>query len=222
MNKEAKHPETPKIRRKAEESKERARSAAEEANKAKEAEAKARKEAEQARERAERAVEQVKAAREAETRARKEIPEAKERARRAAEEARSATVAEATAKKRAEQAAKARAKREAEEARVRAQREAEEAKEAAQAVTSEVYSGVIRLMIVSPADYERVKNLEESLGRVKNLRVVLVGGSAREGTRIVVSAEEPVPLLSVLSEMPPVEQAVKKGNDIQITLKDED
>jgi len=43
--------------------------------------------------------------------------------------------------------------------------------------------------------------------------------AAEEGAKIVVSVEKPVPLVSLMREMPLVEQAVGKGNKIQVTLK---
>ena len=77
----------------------------------------------------------------------------------------------------------------------------------------------MKLTIASPVDYKQIRKLEEYLRQVQNLHLVLVGGSVEEGTKIVVSAEEPIPLLSVLREMPSVEQVVKKDKEIQITLK---
>jgi hypothetical protein len=68
-------------------------------------------------------------------------------------------------------------------------------------------------------DYEQVRKFEKFLTQVKELRLVLVSGSADEGTKIVVFAENPVPLVNMLTEMPPVERVVEKENGIEITLK---
>ena len=125
---------------------------------------------------------------------------------------------------------KERAKREVKAAKERAKREAEEAKKAEEAekkakreteekVSAELYEGTVKLTIVSPVDYKQMRKLEEYLRQVQNLRLVLVGGSVEEGTKIVVSAEKPIPLVSVLREIPSVEQVVKKEKEIQITLK---
>ncbi len=70
-----------------------------------------------------------------------------------------------------------------------------------------------------PIGLGQLGDLEKDLRQVENLRLVLVGGSVGEGNRIVVSAEEPIPLLHILREMPAVEQAVSKGSEIQVTLK---
>jgi len=112
--------------------------------------------------------------------------------------------------KQAEKEAKKEAKREAKE---RAKREAEEK------VGAEFYEGMVKLAIASPVDYEQMKELSEYLRQVQDLRLVLVGGSVEEGTKIVVSVEKPIPLVNVLREMPPVEQVIKKGKEIQVTLK---
>ena len=129
----------------------------------------------------------------------------------------------AKAKKEAERAAKDRASREAEEAK-----RAKEAKnrvkgeeEDKEAVSAELYQGIVKLTIVPPIDLGQVRKLEEYLSQVQDLRLVLIGGSVDEGTEIVVSAENPIPLTDVLREIPPVEQVVKKGKKIQITLKAE-
>ena len=77
----------------------------------------------------------------------------------------------------------------------------------------------MKLAIASPVDYEQMRKLEEYLRQVENLRLVLIGGSIEEGIKIVVSAEKPIPLLNVLREMPPVEQVIKIGKEIQVTLR---
>ena len=136
--------------------------------------------------------------------------EAKEKAKREAEEAMRVKEAEEKAKKEAE----ARAKREAEEkAKEKLGREAEEA------MRAELYEGIVKLTIMSPINLGQIRNLEEHLRQVQDLRLLLTGGSVDEGTQIIVSAGKPIPLIDVLREMPPVEQVVKKGKDIQVTLK---
>ena len=74
-------------------------------------------------------------------------------------------------------------------------------------------------MILPPVDLEQMKQLEEGLWQVQDLHLVLVGGSMDEGTRIVVEARKPIPLVSILREMPLIEQVAKKDNEIQISLK---
>lgn len=148
---------------------------------------------------------EAKEARKTEAKAKKEAEQAaKETAKREAEEAKSAKEAEAKAKKEAERAAKGTVKGEDEEA-----------------VSAEFYQGIVKLTIAPPIDLGQVRKLEEYLSQVQDLRLVLIGGSVDEGTEITVSAENPVPLMDVLREIPTVEQVVKKGKKIQITLKAE-
>jgi hypothetical protein len=164
--------------------------------------------------------------------AKREAEETKERFVKAAEEAKMAKKAAGEAKNGAEKAAKERAKREALEAKVRVKKEAEEAKEkakreteeakraqVAEQVHTELYSGMVTLLIARPVKYKRVGEFQEILAQVKDLRVMLVGGSAEEGSMIVVSVQQSVPLLSVLSELPIVEGVSKKDRGIEITLK---
>ena len=126
--------------------------------------------------------------------------------------------------------AKEKAKREAKEAKEKAKREAKEAKRAKEAdekakreaeekIRANLYEGMVKLAIASPVDYGQVRELEGYLCQVQGLRLVLVGGSVEEGVKIVVSAEKPIPLVGILRELPPVEQVVKKGKEIQVTLK---
>ncbi len=121
----------------------------------------------------------------------KEVREAKERVRRETEEAREGELV-------TEPAAKA--------------KEAEE-------VSTLLYEGTIDLVIMPPVGVLQIKNLEEKLRLIQNLRVVLTGGSVDEPIRIVVSAEQPIPLIDVLSQIPIVDQVTKEGKEIQILLK---
>jgi hypothetical protein len=128
------------------------------------------------------------------------------------------------------------AKNEAKEAKEQAKREAEEAKQAKKAVAqagkatavktekgtdSELYKGEIKLAVMPPVDPGQFRKLEEHLSQVNDLSLVLIGGSATEGTEIIVSADNPLPLLDILREMPPVAEVTKKGKIPHITLKTE-
>ena len=74
-------------------------------------------------------------------------------------------------------------------------------------------------MILPPVDLEQMKELEEGLSQVQDLRLVLVSGSIEEGTRMVVSAGKPISLISALREISLVDQVIKKDKEIQISLK---
>ncbi|MCL0090835.1 hypothetical protein M1O13_02430 [Dehalococcoidia bacterium] len=188
---------------------EKAETDAKEAKKAREAEKKAKKEAEQAtKEKAKREAEEAQERAEKAKREAEEAQERAEKAKREAEEAKKAREAEKKAKKEAEQAAKEKARR-----------EAKEAKKAREAEKKAKYEGLAKLAIESPVDYDQMRELEEYLRQVQHLRLVLVGGSVKEGTKILVFAQKPIPLINVLREMPPVEQVVKKDKEIRVTLR---
>ena len=97
-------------------------------------------------------------------------------------------------------------------------------KEAAKAsevkeISTQFHKGTINLVLMPPAGVLQIKNLGEKLRLIQNLRVILIGGSVDESTRVVVSAEQPIPLIDVLSQIPIVDQVTKKGKEIQISLK---
>lgn len=169
---------------------------------------------------------------------RQKAKEAKERAK---IEAREAKEAKKKAKK-AEKAkldakeAKEREKQEARQSKDTKKREKQEAKEAKKAKPAKpakgkakkavektegagLYRGVVTLAIVPPIDIVQLDSLKEGLFQVENLRVVTVGGAAGEGSQVIVSAEEPLPLLDILGKMPVVEGVVEKGDVIQVRLK---
>ena len=87
--------------------------------------------------------------------------------------------------------------------------------------SAELFKGEVKLTVVPPVDLSQVRKLEEHLSQVNDLSLVLIGGSAVEGTEIIVSAENPLPLLDILEESPPVAEVTKKGKNIHITLKTE-
>ncbi len=94
----------------------------------------------------------------------------------------------------------------------------------AKAVTAQLYKGTINLLLMPPVDLLQIKNLEEKLHLIQNIRVILTSGSVAEGgvgelIRIVVSTEQPIPLLDVLSQIPIVNQVTKKGKEIEVSLK---
>jgi chemotaxis protein histidine kinase CheA len=196
------------------------------------AEEKAKEEAKEAEERTKREVEEVKEAKQAKgakEKTKAEAKEAKEKAKREAEKAKQAKRAKEASEKAKKEEAKAKQAKQAKEAKEKAKKAAKEAREKAKkeakeeelepAATAKLYEGAVELAIVPPIDLAQMENLAKGLSQVENLRLILVGGSVDRGSRIIVSAEEPVPLLSILREMPVVEQVDRKGAEIQVRLK---
>ena len=94
-------------------------------------------------------------------------------------------------------------------------------KEAELALVTEVYSGTVKLTIAPPIDFSGIKNLQDSLNQVKNILLILIGGSVDEGSFIVINLEKPVQMLDVRT-LPTIEQTSinnKKNSNIIITLK---
>jgi hypothetical protein len=251
MTEQDEQPVAVNIKKQVEETKERAVKAAEEATRAREAQAMANKEVDEVNDRIKKATAEIKSAIEAEatlkskarlaqdgarkaTEGAKKAAEIESEARRAAEQASNKLIAEeakiakkakSEAQKRAAQAVKEQTKHEVEETKERTVKAAEEAKETAKTkqvaeqAFAELYSGVVTLMIAPPVHYEQIRNFKELLDRVKDIRVVLVGGSVDEGNMIVISAQQPIPLLTLFSELPIVQHVSKKDKGIEITLK---
>ena len=149
------------------------------------------------------------------------LDEAEEKARQEAEE-KARLEAEEQARKEAEEKAKAEAK----EAEEQAKQEAKEAKEKAKdealpPMDAKLYKGVVRMTIMPPINLAQIVSFEADLGHIESLRLLSVGGSAEEGTTVIVSAESPTPLISILREFSSVEEVVGKGNKIEVTLKAE-
>jgi ATPase subunit of ABC transporter with duplicated ATPase domains len=165
----------------------------------------------------EKAKREAKEAREAEEKKKRKAKEAKEREKREAKEA------------------KEKAKREAKEAKEKAKREAKAAKEAkkkgkkaeppaarpkkAVAEGVELYQGMVTLSITPPVDPAGLDSLKRALLKVEDLRVVMVSGAVDEGSRVLVSAAEPLPLLSILRGIPAVSGLAPKGDEIEVSLK---
>jgi hypothetical protein len=202
-----------------------AQEAKREAKEAKRAALKAKKEAKLAA----KAVEKAKKV-EAKATRRDEILARQERNKRATVDQR-AEEAEAELAKEVELAPIERTEKEAREAKEKARRETEEAREvgpdaeaaakvkATKEVNAQLYEGTINLVLMPPVGVLQINNLEEKLRLIQNLRVILTGGSVDKPIRIVVSAEQPIPLIDVLNHIPIVDEVTKKGKEIQILLK---
>jgi len=144
---------------------------------------------------------------------------ARERAKREAEEAKEAKKAEAKARKEAEREVKERAKREAEEAKEAKKAEAKTKKEAEPHIEPEIYGENIRLVISPSAGFEQVAQFKEQMEGVESVSIVMTGGSADEGSIIVISVQKSLELVHILGEMPMVEDVHAKGKTITVMLR---
>ena len=101
------------------------------------------------------------------------------------------------------------------------QAEKEKAKDNRKNTDGELFNGIITLNVMPPIDLNQFKNFEEAIKQIPELRLVLIGGSMDEGNEVIVSAESPIPLLSILKDLPSVAEVNKKGKSTQVTLKSE-
>jgi hypothetical protein len=83
-----------------------------------------------------------------------------------------------------------------------------------------LYQGRVKLVIESPVDSGQLTQMEASLNMVAGLQLVMVGGAAG-AAHIIVSAEEPLPLLDILEAIPVTDGVVKKDKEIRVMLKAE-
>ena len=156
---------------------------------------------------------------------------AKKKTKREAEEDRKAERAEARIKRvpETEDEEAKRAKREAEEdrkakraeAKVERVLEKEAEVETSEAAGDELYQGVVKLILILPIALSQMRKLEEALHRVEGLRLEAISGSVEGGSGIIVSVENPIPLVDILKGMPSVAEAVRQGKDIRVVLKTE-
>jgi len=82
----------------------------------------------------------------------------------------------------------------------------------------ELIEGELTLLLVSPADSVKMRELQKHLHQVSDLRIVLISGSVDKDTTIRIKLEKPIPIVDVLRGMPPVKEVNKTENDIQVTL----
>jgi F0F1-type ATP synthase membrane subunit b/b' len=82
------------------------------------------------------------------------------------------------------------------------------------------YKGRLELQVLQPVNPSQMALLEKLLREVPNSRLVGKGGSTGEISWTEIEISEPLPLISILKRMPPVEEVVAYGNNIIIALKD--
>lgn len=85
---------------------------------------------------------------------------------------------------------------------------------------SNIYSGKVKFLIASPADYTMVKKFQERLMKFKDFRIQSVYGSDVEGIQITVLVEQPVPLVGYINKMEFVERVSRiSKKEIEVSLK---
>jgi len=109
--------------------------------------------------------------------------------------------------------AEAKAKKEAKKLLAKAKKEAEPH------IEPEIYGENIRLVISPSAGFEQVAQFKEQVEGVESMSIVMTGGSADEGSIIVISVQKSLELVHILGEMPMVEDVRAKGKTITVMLR---
>jgi putative nucleotidyltransferase with HDIG domain len=84
---------------------------------------------------------------------------------------------------------------------------------------SETYEGDVRLVVPLTVGTKEVRRFKEHLQKVENLKIILTGGSEKEGHIILLNIQKPTALIPAINEMPLVENVDKHGKNIVVTLK---
>ena len=85
----------------------------------------------------------------------------------------------------------------------------------------ELYQGVVKLILALPIKLSRMREMEKTLHQVEGLHLEVIGGSLDDGAGIIVSVENPIPLIDILKGIPSVAGVAKQGKDIRVVLETE-
>lgn len=94
-----------------------------------------------------------------------------------------------------------------------------EAEEPPQKEEERVYKGRLELIIVPPAHFSQIASLEKLLMQMPKVRLLGKGGSEDGGSWVDVELTEPMPIVTVLKKMTPVQEVVEYANNLIISLK---
>lgn len=85
---------------------------------------------------------------------------------------------------------------------------------------AQLHEGTVRLILSPPLDSNSINELVESIRRLEDIRIVLVGGSIKknEEAQVVVSVDKPISLTSILNDMPIVDDVVEEGGELHLQL----
>ncbi len=84
---------------------------------------------------------------------------------------------------------------------------------------ADTYQGDIKLSITSPDGFREVRQFKKCLEKIEDLKVTLESWSETEGIIIIVSAQKPMDLPGILSELPMVAKVTCNPKDLEVMLK---
>jgi len=80
--------------------------------------------------------------------------------------------------------------------------------------------GLIKLIIAhKDADADHMVDFENSLRKIPDIRLVMIGGTTSDGAQIIVSSEKSVVLSNILRQLPMVKEITDRQADILVKLK---
>ena len=90
----------------------------------------------------------------------------------------------------------------------------------AEADSTKFYRGEIELDIESSGGFGQVGRFTERLRRVPNVKLTSLGSCVQEITMVTITIAKPIPLISILKEMPIVDEVIEQDNSMKVVLKD--
>jgi hypothetical protein len=102
---------------------------------------------------------------------------------------------------------------------VQAEEKAREVPKVVTDIGSRIHEKTVQLVLPLSASLSQVAQFKEHLEKVKDLTIVMISGSADEGSIITVSPHESTDLIRILNQIPMVENVHKKGEAIVVKLK---
>lgn len=90
----------------------------------------------------------------------------------------------------------------------------------AEANSAKLYRGEIELDIKSSGGFGQVGRFTERLRRVPNVELTSLGSCVQEITMVTIAISKPIPLISILKEMPIVDEVIEQDNSMNVVLKD--
>jgi multidrug efflux pump subunit AcrA (membrane-fusion protein) len=79
---------------------------------------------------------------------------------------------------------------------------------------------MIKIVIVNKdTDSECMVDFENSLRKIPDIRLVMIGGTTSDGAQIIVSSEKSVVLSNILRQLPMVEEVTNRQADVLVKLK---
>lgn len=89
------------------------------------------------------------------------------------------------------------------------------------ALWGDIYEkGIQKIRLSSKESLQQLREFEQGLRQLSDLKMLWSGGSSEEGPIMVVSTEKPMDLVPILNELCMVESASKRDGAIVVRLKE--